>query len=42
MSIIAPLAEWLGVEWLFWWQPLALLVLGALVFFLVWYRRRQM
>jgi cytochrome c-type biogenesis protein CcmH/NrfF len=36
-----PLAEWLGVEWLYWWQPVALLVLIGLVVFLVMYRRRQ-
>jgi hypothetical protein len=40
MSISLPLALW-GQEWLFWWQiPLALILVG-LVVFLIMYRRRQ-
>ena len=42
MSSPLPLAEFLGIEWLFWWQiPLALVLVG-LVVFLIMYRRRQM
>lgn len=36
------LAEFLGIEWLFWWQPLALLVLIGLIVFWLQYRKRQM
>jgi hypothetical protein len=42
MSIMAPLAELFGIEWLYWWQIPLLGVLVGLIFFLVWYRRRQM
>ena len=42
MSIAFPLAELFGIEWLFWWQIPALLVLIGLVVFLIMYRRRQM
>ena len=42
MSIPVPMAELLGIEWLFWWQLPLLLILIGLIVFLVWYRRRQM
>ena len=41
MSIPMPLAEWLGVEWLYWWQLPLLLILIGLIVFLIMYRRRQ-
>ena len=42
MMEAAPLAEFLGISWLFWWQvPLFLLVVVLIVFWVV-YRRRQM
>ena len=41
MLNMLPLAELWGIEWLFWWQlPLALVLVGLIVF-LVMYRRRQ-
>ena len=42
MSIPLPLAELWGIEWLFWWQIPLLLILIGLIVFLVMYRRRQM
>ena len=42
MSSPLPLAEFLGVEWLFWWQlPLVLLLVALVVFWRI-YRNRQM
>jgi hypothetical protein len=41
MSSPLPLAALWGIGWLFWWQiPLALILIGLIVF-LVMYRRRQ-
>ena len=42
MLIAAPLAEFLGLDWLYWWQFPLLGVLVGLICFLFWYRRRQM
>ncbi len=37
-----PLAAFLGIDWLYWWQiPLLLLVVALLVFLRI-YKRRQM
>lgn len=40
--MLTPLALFLGVDWLYWWQLPLLLVLGGLIGFLVWNKRRQM
>ena len=37
-----PAAEWLGISWLFWWQPLLLLALIGLLIFWKVYRNKQM
>jgi hypothetical protein len=36
------IAEWLGVDWLYWWQPLLLVLLIALLVFWKMYRNKQM
>jgi cytochrome c-type biogenesis protein CcmH/NrfF len=42
MMTVAPLAEFLGQEWLYWWQlPLLALLVAVIVFYVI-YRRRQM
>ena len=42
MSMPMPMAEFLGVEWLFWWQPVLLIILIGLIIFLKKYRNSQM
>jgi cytochrome c-type biogenesis protein CcmH/NrfF len=37
-----PIGDFLGITWLFWWQPLLLILLIALIIFWRSYRNRQM
>ena len=40
--MLTPLAEFLGIEWLYWWQFPLLAILIGLIWFLVWNKKRQM
>jgi len=37
-----PVAEFLGISWLYWWQPVLLIVLVVLIVFWKKYRSKQM